>query len=199
MYRAFLLINMVPAVTNWSAWGGPREEDHPFSTRFLSVPLPGNRENPFGRSRLCLGRGNARELRQRSVHEIGGNGGKHMPKQFNVLIVSASVEDRKALLHVLESLSTNVISCSNLAQAGEVLSQQTIGLSFLRRPSARWNLSRLADSKTNRTEIAMLRGDYPRRRMGRISGSNATGCLRCHSHPTACDGRRIDRHPGDAP
>ncbi len=53
-----------------------------------------------------------------------------MPKQFDVLIVSASVEDRKALLHVLESLSTNVISCSNLAQAGEVLSQQTIGLVF---------------------------------------------------------------------
>jgi DNA-binding NtrC family response regulator len=53
-----------------------------------------------------------------------------MPKQFKVLIVTSTVEDRKTLLHVLECLSTNVISCSTLAQADEVLSQQTIDLVF---------------------------------------------------------------------
>jgi len=109
---------------------GPREEDHPFSTRFVIVPQSGIRENPFNRGRIPADRGNARELNERFVHQIRREWGERMPKQFKVLIVSASVEDRKALLHVLESLSTNVISCSNLAQAGEVLSRQTTGLVF---------------------------------------------------------------------
>jgi hypothetical protein len=43
-----------------------------------------------------------------------------MPEQFKVLIVSASIEDRRALMHVLNKLSTNVISCSTLRQAEEV-------------------------------------------------------------------------------
>jgi two-component system, NtrC family, response regulator HydG len=53
-----------------------------------------------------------------------------LPEQFNVLIVSASIEDRRALMHVLNKLSTNVISCSTLRQAEEVLSQQPIDAVF---------------------------------------------------------------------
>jgi DNA-binding NtrC family response regulator len=53
-----------------------------------------------------------------------------MPEPFDVLIVSTSMEDRNALMQVLNDLSTNVISCCTLRQAEEVLSQQAIGLVF---------------------------------------------------------------------
>ena len=51
-----------------------------------------------------------------------------MPEEFSVLIVSTSMEDQKTLMQVLNNLSTNVIWCSTLRQAEEVLSEQTIGL-----------------------------------------------------------------------
>ena len=53
-----------------------------------------------------------------------------MPQQFEILIVSPSMEDRKVLMHVLHNLSTNVISCSTLREAEEVLCHQPIDLVF---------------------------------------------------------------------
>jgi len=56
--------------------------------------------------------------------------GRHMAQEFDVLIVSTSPEDQKALMRVLDNLSANVIACSTVRQAEEVLSQRTIGLIF---------------------------------------------------------------------
>lgn len=53
-----------------------------------------------------------------------------MQTQFDVLVVSASIEDRKALIKVLESLSGNVFSCSNLAQARDVIAHRPMNLVF---------------------------------------------------------------------
>lgn len=47
-----------------------------------------------------------------------------------VLLVTSQLELRQSLLHVLESLSMDVITCSNLAQALEVLSGQEFDLVF---------------------------------------------------------------------
>jgi DNA-binding NtrC family response regulator len=51
-----------------------------------------------------------------------------MPKQLNVLVISASVDERKSLMHLLDGLPANVSSCSTIAQAEEVFAGQAIGL-----------------------------------------------------------------------
>jgi len=53
-----------------------------------------------------------------------------MQTQFDVLVVSANIEDRNALIKVLESLSGNVFSCSNLAQAREVIVRRPMDIAF---------------------------------------------------------------------
>jgi len=53
-----------------------------------------------------------------------------MKTQFDVLVVSANIEDRKALIKVLESLSGNVFSCSNLAQARGVIAHRSMDIAF---------------------------------------------------------------------
>ena len=53
-----------------------------------------------------------------------------MSEHINVLVTSSDLEDRTHLLHILEKLSLNVISCSTLNQAREVLSRQRASLVF---------------------------------------------------------------------
>jgi DNA-binding NtrC family response regulator len=49
---------------------------------------------------------------------------------LNVLVASSDLENRNSLLHILDKLSLNVISCSALSQAKEVLSRQEVSLVF---------------------------------------------------------------------
>jgi hypothetical protein len=53
-----------------------------------------------------------------------------MEKEWDLLVVSTRVEDRSALLHILESLPVNVFIASTVEQAVEVLSCHTIRLVF---------------------------------------------------------------------
>jgi len=53
-----------------------------------------------------------------------------MREQWDVLVASSNMEDRTSLLHILDGLSLNVISCSALDQAREVLSRQEVPLVF---------------------------------------------------------------------
>jgi DNA-binding NtrC family response regulator len=53
-----------------------------------------------------------------------------MPENWNVLVASSCMEDRTSLLHILDGLSLNVISCTALDQVQEVLSRQEIPLVF---------------------------------------------------------------------
>src|SRR4051812_39104615 len=53
-----------------------------------------------------------------------------MTEQWNVLVASSSMEDRTSLMHILDGLELNVISCSALDQAQEVLSRQEVPLVF---------------------------------------------------------------------
>lgn len=53
-----------------------------------------------------------------------------MREQWDVLVASSSMENRRSLLRMLEPLSLNVISCSALNQAQEVLSRQEVLLVF---------------------------------------------------------------------
>jgi DNA-binding NtrC family response regulator len=53
-----------------------------------------------------------------------------MRESLDTLIVSSDLENRKSLLHILENLSLNVISCSALSEAEEVLSRQEVPLVF---------------------------------------------------------------------
>ncbi len=53
-----------------------------------------------------------------------------MQKPWRVLVVSSHLECRKTLLQILETLPIDVISCSNLEEAEEVLSRQPVELVF---------------------------------------------------------------------
>ena len=53
-----------------------------------------------------------------------------MPGQWDVLIASSDIEHRRALERVLDGLSLNVISCSALQQAAEVLAHRPVDLVF---------------------------------------------------------------------
>jgi len=53
-----------------------------------------------------------------------------LPRHVKALVVSPRMEVRKPLLQVLENLSADVISCSNLQQAEEVLAQQSFDIVF---------------------------------------------------------------------
>jgi two-component system response regulator PilR (NtrC family) len=54
-----------------------------------------------------------------------------MPQRYvRALLVSAGLEVRKPLLQVLESFSTDVVCCSTVAQAEEVLSRQAFEVVF---------------------------------------------------------------------
>ena len=58
------------------------------------------------------------------------SGGEQVATQFVVLVVCANIEDRRAFMRVLNGLSSNVFSCSTLAQADELISRQTVNLVF---------------------------------------------------------------------
>ena len=53
-----------------------------------------------------------------------------MREHWDVLVASSRMEDRTALLRILDGLSLNVISCSALGEANEVLSREDIPLVF---------------------------------------------------------------------
>ena len=53
-----------------------------------------------------------------------------LQRHVRALVVSPRLELRKALLHVLESLAADVISCSSRAEAEEVLSHQCFEVVF---------------------------------------------------------------------
>jgi DNA-binding NtrC family response regulator len=53
-----------------------------------------------------------------------------MQGQPDVLVASSSMDNRKSLLNVLESLSLNAISCTALGQVEEVLSRNNVLLAF---------------------------------------------------------------------
>ena len=53
-----------------------------------------------------------------------------MLRQKNVLVACADMINRSALVHMLEGMSVNVLSCSTLTQIEEVLAKQKIALIF---------------------------------------------------------------------
>lgn len=53
-----------------------------------------------------------------------------MRESLDTLIISSDLENRKSLLHILEKLSLNVISCSALSEAEDVFSRQEVPLVF---------------------------------------------------------------------
>jgi DNA-binding NtrC family response regulator len=53
-----------------------------------------------------------------------------MRENWDVVVASPCMEDRTALLHILDALSLNVLSCSGLEQVQEVLSRHRVPLVF---------------------------------------------------------------------
>jgi DNA-binding NtrC family response regulator len=53
-----------------------------------------------------------------------------MQTSWNILVVSARLENRRALVRILDGLPTNVIASSTLSQAWDVLAKQEIHLVF---------------------------------------------------------------------
>lgn len=57
-------------------------------------------------------------------------GGGSLQTQLNVLVASSNLENRRALIQILEELPLNVYSSSTLKQAEEVLSSRPFALVF---------------------------------------------------------------------
>lgn len=53
-----------------------------------------------------------------------------LQRTVHALVISPRLEVRKPLVHVLESLSADVVTCSTLGQADEVLSNQSFEVVF---------------------------------------------------------------------
>ena len=53
-----------------------------------------------------------------------------MLRRWDVLLVCSELQNRIALIRMLEGMSVSVFSCSTLSQAEEVLSRQKIELVF---------------------------------------------------------------------
>jgi len=61
---------------------------------------------------------------------LGTQGVSTLQRAVRALVVSPRLEVRKPLVHVLESLSADVVTCSTLVQADEVLSNQSFEVVF---------------------------------------------------------------------
>ncbi len=87
-----------------------------------------------------------------------------MRQQWNVLVASSSMEDRASLMHILDSLSLNVISCSEVTQAQEVLARQDVPLVFCDERLAdggyRDLLACTANRKPPRIVVTIRTGDW---------------------------------------
>lgn len=53
-----------------------------------------------------------------------------MFRQWNILVACKEMENRNALIHMLDGMTANVLSCSTLRQVKELLSSQRIELIF---------------------------------------------------------------------
>ena len=53
-----------------------------------------------------------------------------MAEQWDVLVASSELENRRSLLHILDSLSLNAISCRSVDEAREVLAQRDVDMIF---------------------------------------------------------------------
>jgi len=110
-----------------------------------------------------------------------------MPGNWDVLVVSADIDHRRALEQVFAPLSLSVISCSALEQAAEVLSRQTVNLVFcddsLADGSYRDLLTNaLAGRKMPRFVVTMRTGEWEEYLEAKRSG--AFDVLRRPWHPT---------------
>jgi DNA-binding NtrC family response regulator len=110
-----------------------------------------------------------------------------MPGNWDVLVASADIDHRRSLEQVFATLSLNVISCSALKQAAEVLSRQTVNLVFcddaLTDGSYRDLLTNtLAGRKIPRLVVTMRMGEWEEYLDAMRSG--AFDALRRPCHPT---------------
>jgi DNA-binding NtrC family response regulator len=69
-------------------------------------------------------------FRVEGVPSQPGAWSKNMEKQWELLVVSAHLENRNALLRILDALPVNVFSASTVEQAHEVLATHSIRLIF---------------------------------------------------------------------
>ena len=53
-----------------------------------------------------------------------------MLRQWNILVACKEMDNRNALIHMLDGMTANVLSCSTLSQVREILSSQKIELIF---------------------------------------------------------------------
>jgi DNA-binding NtrC family response regulator len=79
-----------------------------------------------------------------------------MELQRNILVVSNSFENKKALLQVLKSLEVNIFAASTIAQAAEVLSRYSVLLVF--------SEERLTDG-CYQDLLSIMRRGFPSRRL----------------------------------
>ncbi len=110
-----------------------------------------------------------------------------MREQWDVLVASSSMEDRTSLLHILDSLSLNVISCSAIDQARKVLSRQEVPLVFcdeyLSDGCYRDLLSSdMAGRKAPRVVVTIRTGEWDEYLSAMRLG--AFDAIRCPLHPT---------------
>jgi hypothetical protein len=92
-----------------------------------------------------------------------------LQRHVHALVVSPRLELRKALLHVLESLSADVICCSSRAQAEEVLFHQCFEVVFCDEHLPDGSYADLIHADHCEHRIPRRDCRYPRWRVGALS------------------------------
>jgi len=110
-----------------------------------------------------------------------------MEEHKYVVVACSNMEDRTSLIHILENLSLDVISCSNLDQVHDVLSRRNVPLVFcdehLSEGCFRDLVSAdIAGRKASRVIVTIRTGEWEE--YLQVMRLGAFDAIRCPLHPT---------------
>ena len=81
---------------------------------------------------------------------------RSMDLQWNVLVISCRIENRRALLGVLETMPVSVFTAATIEQAREVLSSHTVRLIFCEERVSDGTYRNLLDAQQHGTRLVVM-------------------------------------------
>jgi len=115
---------------------------------------------------------------------------------WDILIVSADLEGRRALSNILAKLGVDPLTTSTIRECKEIVATERVGLIFCDRLLADGNCYDLLNALKSQQAKNQNRGDFFDCRLGRVSRSDAAGRVRCDRQPLPRDRRGMDGHSG---
>jgi len=110
-----------------------------------------------------------------------------MDQHWNILVVSAHLENRRAILRILDGLSVNAFAASTIQQALEVLGKQSIRLVFCEETFVDGTFRHLVasvNSTERKTPIVLMLSTGEWDKYLKAISMGASEALRCPFEPT---------------